>query len=368
MCFDIDSAPPIPVIAGAAVSHELLKLRAADGNELAAFLATPDEPGADRGRDPARRARALPLLRGARASLRRARPRCARDRLLRTHGRRRRRATTTSSTGRTSTRRPTTACRPTRARRSSSCAGSAARSVFTVGFCFGGRASWVAAASGHGLAGVGRLLRLADRASGAGRAPSQRVGADRVPDPRPAGGRRPGHHGRGQRGVRAALTTPASSTRSSSTTARRTASSTASRRSSRTRPTTPGAARSRSSTRTRDPRDRPGHDRDDLPRRRRRAAACSGAATASCRSTSRGRAGSSTTPRRSGTSVARGGRGGARRPRASRAADLDGDRDHEPARDDAALGARDRARPVGAGDRLAGPAHRRALPRARRRS
>ena len=26
-------------------------------------------------------------------------------------------------------------------------------SVFTVGFCFGGRASWVAAASGHGLAG-----------------------------------------------------------------------------------------------------------------------------------------------------------------------------------------------------------------------
>ena len=27
-------------------------------------------------------------------------------------------------------------------------------SVFTVGFCFGGRASWVAAASGHGLAGA----------------------------------------------------------------------------------------------------------------------------------------------------------------------------------------------------------------------
>ena len=27
-------------------------------------------------------------------------------------------------------------------------------SIFTVGFCFGGRASWVAAASGHGLAGA----------------------------------------------------------------------------------------------------------------------------------------------------------------------------------------------------------------------
>ena len=29
-----------------------------------------------------------------------------------------------------------------------------ARSVFTVGFCFGGRQSWLAAASGHGLAGA----------------------------------------------------------------------------------------------------------------------------------------------------------------------------------------------------------------------
>ena len=37
MCFDIDSAPPVPAIAGASVSHELLKLRAADGNELAPF-------------------------------------------------------------------------------------------------------------------------------------------------------------------------------------------------------------------------------------------------------------------------------------------------------------------------------------------
>src|SRR5205823_51160 len=29
-----------------------------------------------------------------------------------------------------------------------------AREVFTVGFCFGGRNSWLAAASGHGLAGA----------------------------------------------------------------------------------------------------------------------------------------------------------------------------------------------------------------------
>jgi carboxymethylenebutenolidase len=44
MCFDHDSAPPIPVISGAAVSHEELVLEAADGNRFAAFQASPDEP------------------------------------------------------------------------------------------------------------------------------------------------------------------------------------------------------------------------------------------------------------------------------------------------------------------------------------
>ncbi len=43
MCFDTDSEPPIPRIAGAAVSHDELTLTA-DGNTFAAFLATPDEP------------------------------------------------------------------------------------------------------------------------------------------------------------------------------------------------------------------------------------------------------------------------------------------------------------------------------------
>jgi carboxymethylenebutenolidase len=44
MCFDTDSTPPIPVISGAAVSHDDLTLTAADGNELAAFRAMPDGP------------------------------------------------------------------------------------------------------------------------------------------------------------------------------------------------------------------------------------------------------------------------------------------------------------------------------------
>ena len=46
MCFDADSSPPIPVIAGAAVSHDDLVLISADGSEFAAFLATPDESSA----------------------------------------------------------------------------------------------------------------------------------------------------------------------------------------------------------------------------------------------------------------------------------------------------------------------------------
>src|ERR687892_691900 len=44
MCFDHDSAPPVPRIAGAAVSHDDVVLEAADGNRLAAFAASPDEP------------------------------------------------------------------------------------------------------------------------------------------------------------------------------------------------------------------------------------------------------------------------------------------------------------------------------------
>src|SRR5258708_3711629 len=46
MCFDSDSLPPIPVISGAAVSHDDLVLEAADGNRFAAFSASPEVPGA----------------------------------------------------------------------------------------------------------------------------------------------------------------------------------------------------------------------------------------------------------------------------------------------------------------------------------
>src|SRR5262245_5131567 len=44
MCFELDSAPPIPPVSGAAVGHEDLVLEAADGNRFAAFAAMPDGP------------------------------------------------------------------------------------------------------------------------------------------------------------------------------------------------------------------------------------------------------------------------------------------------------------------------------------
>src|SRR3954451_5766448 len=42
MCFDVDSLPPVPPLAGAAVSHSDLVLEASDGNSFSAFSATPD--------------------------------------------------------------------------------------------------------------------------------------------------------------------------------------------------------------------------------------------------------------------------------------------------------------------------------------
>src|SRR5258707_5472108 len=44
MCFDLDSAPPIPKLSGGALTHEDLVLEAADGAKFAAFAALPDEP------------------------------------------------------------------------------------------------------------------------------------------------------------------------------------------------------------------------------------------------------------------------------------------------------------------------------------
>lgn len=154
MCFDLDAQPPIPPIAGAAVAHEHLILTGADGNRFAAFEARPDTPSGTG-------VVILPDRRGLYAfyeevSLRfaeRGYGAVAIDYFGRTAG--------------TSTRSETfdfvphqqqttvegiqsdIAAAISRLRTDGGC-----EEIFTVGFCFGGRASWLAASFGHGVSGA----------------------------------------------------------------------------------------------------------------------------------------------------------------------------------------------------------------------
>jgi carboxymethylenebutenolidase len=153
MCFELDSLPPVPAISGAAVSHDDLELTAADGTRFAAFAATPDEPSGVG-------IVVMPDVRGlyrfyeelALRFAERGHTAVAIDYFGRTAGVGKRddefpymehvqqttQAGIQADVG--------TAVGWLRA--------AGCRSVFTVGFCFGGRNSWLAAASGHGLAGA----------------------------------------------------------------------------------------------------------------------------------------------------------------------------------------------------------------------
>jgi carboxymethylenebutenolidase len=156
MCHEPESSPPIPVIAGAAVSHEDLVLDAADGNRFAAFAATPEAP-ADVG------VVILPDVRGlyrfyeelALRFAERGYPAIAIDYFGRTAGAGKRDddfaymdhvAQTSPADVQNDVGAAVAWLR--------SPAGGERRAVFTVGFCFGGRSSWLAAAGGHGLAGA----------------------------------------------------------------------------------------------------------------------------------------------------------------------------------------------------------------------
>jgi carboxymethylenebutenolidase len=151
VCFDTDSEPPVPRIAGAAVSHDDLTLTSADGTQFSAFLATPDE-------SPKAGIVILPDVRGlyrfyeelALRFAERGYTAIAIDYFGRTAGAAKRDdefdymphvQQTTPENVQADTRAAVDRIRD-------------AGSVFTVGFCFGGRASWVAAASGHGLKGA----------------------------------------------------------------------------------------------------------------------------------------------------------------------------------------------------------------------
>ncbi len=153
MCFDRDSLPPIPVISGAAVSHDDLVLEARDGNRLAAFAATPDE---SRGTGIV----ILPDIRGlyrfyeelALRFAERGHTAVAIDYFGRTAGASKRAddfewqphvQQTTADGVQADTAAGVTWLRD-----------AGRDSIFTVGFCFGGRHAWLAAGAGHGLAGA----------------------------------------------------------------------------------------------------------------------------------------------------------------------------------------------------------------------
>jgi carboxymethylenebutenolidase len=153
MCFDLDSAPPIPPISGAAVSHDDLVLEAADGNRFAAFLATPEDAAAVG-------IVILPDVRGlyrfyeelALRFAERGYAALAFDYFGRTAGTEKRgddfeymphvQQTTPADV-------QADVAASVAHLRASGC-----QTIFTVGFCMGGRHSWLASAGGHGLAGA----------------------------------------------------------------------------------------------------------------------------------------------------------------------------------------------------------------------
>ena len=153
MCFDDDSSPPIPIISGAAVSHEELVLDAADENRFAAFAALPDEPS-NTG------IVILPDVRGlyrfyeelALRFAERGYPAIAFDYFGRTAG-------VAKRDDEFEYMPHVQAVKPSEIQADVAAAVAwlreqGVKQVFTVGFCMGGRHSWLSAAGGHGLAGA----------------------------------------------------------------------------------------------------------------------------------------------------------------------------------------------------------------------
>ncbi|MDX6540643.1 MAG: carboxymethylenebutenolidase [Gaiellales bacterium] len=156
MCFDLDSLPPIPQIAGAAVSHDDVVLGSADGTEFAGFAATPEK---------ASRVGiiVLPDVRGlyrfyeelALRFAERGYGALAIDYFGRTAGVGKRDddfpyMEHVNQTDPDAIQSDIAAA----AAWLRSPAGGSRERIFTVGFCFGGRQSWLAAAGAHGLAGA----------------------------------------------------------------------------------------------------------------------------------------------------------------------------------------------------------------------
>jgi carboxymethylenebutenolidase len=178
VCFELDSAPPIPVISGAAVAHRDLVLESDDGTRLAAFAASPEGAGATG-------VVILPDVRGlyrfyeelALRFAERGYQAVAIDYFGRTAGVEKRdedfpyREHVAQTTAENVQRDVRAAVEWLRSPEGGSCT-----AVFTVGFCFGGRHSWLAAAGGHDLDGaVGFYGRPGEGADGSP-GPAQRAG------------------------------------------------------------------------------------------------------------------------------------------------------------------------------------------------
>ena len=178
MCFELDSVPPIPVIHWAAISHDELVLQAADGNRFAAFAAWPDEPSGDG-------VVILPDVRGlyrfyeelALRFAERGIAAVAFDYFGRTAGVAKRGddfeytehvAQTTPEGIQADVAAAVAQLR------------GEADAIFTVGFCMGGRQSWLAAAAGHGLAGAVGLYGMPAERNGV---PGPTQVADRIAAP-----------------------------------------------------------------------------------------------------------------------------------------------------------------------------------------
>ena len=191
MCHDLDSAPPIPPVSGAAVSHRDLVLEASDGNRFAAFAAWPDEPSGIgmvvvpdvRGLYRFYEELALRIAERGHAAV-------AFDYFGRTAGAAKRgddfeympHVDQTTQEG----------VQADIAAAVSHLRAHEARSTFTVGFCFGGRHSWLAAASGHGLAGAIGFYGRPGPGSDGSPGPIQRAGEMAAPVLALMGGADPG--------------------------------------------------------------------------------------------------------------------------------------------------------------------------------
>jgi carboxymethylenebutenolidase len=179
VCFDLDSSPPVPPVRGAAVSHEDLVLEADDGNRFAAFAAAPEDSSTTG-------ALILPDVRGlyrfyeelALRFAERGITAIAFDYFGRTAGASKRGDDFPYPDHVQQTTWPGITADVSAAVAWLRDAG--AQSVFTVGFCFGGRCSWLSTAEGHDLAGaVGFYGSLGDR--GEWRGPISRAAELRGP-------------------------------------------------------------------------------------------------------------------------------------------------------------------------------------------